>query len=82
MNYGIKISLREAEQLKSNSTFAVLVQNGLICIKRRFFSDVVIVPEAYRELVINELQTDCTCPAISDLVSALSVIKNACGGAK
>lgn len=82
MNYGIKISLKEAEQLKSNSTFAVLVQNGVILLKRRFFSDVIIVPDEYRELVISELQTDCTCTAISDLVNALSVIKSACGGAK
>jgi len=82
MNYGIKISLKEAEQLAQNRTFALLVGNGIVLLKRRFFSDVILVPEEYRELVIRELKSDVSCPAVSDLIGALNVIQNACGGVK
>lgn len=76
MLYGVKISLRERNDLLKCPTFCGLVSAGLILDKRINFSEHLFVQPADLEYVIDNLSKDAQSRAVSDFVSALRIILN------
>ena len=74
MLYGVKISLRERNDLLKCSTFCGLVSAGLILDKRINFSEHLFVRPVDLEYVIHNLSKDAQSRAVSDFVSGLLII--------